>query len=389
MEHTALRPRLVADEAGVREVCRRAAAARSAALDTESDSLHSYHHKLCLIQVSVDGEHSVLDPLALGREGLRSLVELLEDRAVEKVMHGADYDIRVMHRDLGARTVNVADTQIAAQLLGEPQTGLAKLVEREAGVVLDKRYQRADWGARPLAPELLGYAAGDTAYLSQLRGALEGRLGALGRVEWWREECAALEAIRWETPEPDPLAFERVKGSGRLVGPARDRLAALYDWRERLAASQDVPPFKVLRAESLLDLAVAPPSDLDGLAATPGVGKGNVRRVGSEILRVLGAPPEAPPRRVRERFEVDKAREARVRQARDARDRLAKELAIEPGVLASRAALEQVVDRQPHDADGIRACLGRRWRAEVLAPALIDLVASWRHPAGRPHAEPA
>jgi ribonuclease D len=389
MEAPAFRPTFVADEGGVRRACGRAAAARSAALDTESDSLHSYYHKLCLIQLSVDGEHWVLDPLALGHDALRPLVEILEDSGIEKILHGADYDLRVLNRDLGARTVDISDTQVAAQLLGESQTGLAALVERETGVALDKKYQRADWGLRPLTPELLAYAAGDTAFLARLRDSLAGKLAALGRLEWWREECRALEAVRWEAPEPDALAFERVKGSGKLSGEARDRLAALHAWREQVAAGQDVPPFKVLRAEALLALAQSPPSDLEALAATPGVGRGNVRRFGPEILRTLDHPPEAPPRQPRRRFEVDREREARVRQARDVRELLAKELRIDPGVLASRAALEQVVDREPLDRAQIRACLGRDWRSDVLAPALLPLVAAWRNPAVRSDAQPS
>ncbi len=389
MAASSLRPALVVDADGVRRVCERAALARSVALDTEADSLHSYHHKVCLIQLSVAGEHAVVDPLAISRDGLRPLADLLADPGVEKLMHGADYDLRVLDRDLGARAVNVADTQIAAQLLGEPQTGLAALVEREAGVTLDKRYQRADWGARPLPPELLAYAAGDTAYLARVRDALAGKLAALGRVEWWREECRALEAIRWEAPEPDPLAFERVKGAGRLQGEARDRIAALFAWREGVASAHDVPPFKVLRAETLLALAQAPPADLEALAATPGVGRGNVRRFGREILGVLAAPSQAPPRAPRRRFAVDREREARVKQARAARDRVAAELGIEPGVLASRAALEQIVDREPRAAAEVEACLGRAWRAALLAPALLELVASWHGPAVAPDAGPA
>jgi ribonuclease D len=180
-----------------------------------------------------------------------------------------------------------------------------------------------------------------------------------------------------------------VKGSRKLAGEARDRLAALYAWREQIAAGQDVPPFRVLRAETLLALAQSPPSDLEALAATPGVGRGNVRRFGQDILRTLGHPSEAPPRLPRRRFEVDREREARVRQARDARDLVAKELKIEPGVLASRAALEQVVDRGPIDRSQLRACLGRDWRTEALAPALLALVAAWRNPAVRSDAQPA
>ncbi len=389
MEIPGLRPVLVTDDAGVRAVCRRAADSGRVALDTESDSLHSYFHKLCLIQLSFGAEHAVLDPLALDVAALRPLADLLADTGVEKILHGADYDLRVLDRDLGARVVRVADTQIAAQLLGEPHTGLAALVEREAGVVLDKQYQRADWGLRPLDAAMLAYAAGDTAYLGLVRDRLEARLAELGRADWWAEECRALEAIAWEPPTPDPLAFERVKGAKRVAGEARDRLAALHAWREATAAGADVPPFRVLRGDALLALVQTPPADIAALAATPGVGRTVARRFGREILKALASPPPAPEGPPRRRPVVDRPREARVREARDARDRVAKELGIEPGVLASRAALEQVVDGRPNGPLALAACLGRKWRSAVLGPALLPLVATWTGGAPNSDAQPA
>jgi ribonuclease D len=384
-----LRPQLIDEPAGVARVCARAAVAGTVALDTESDSLHSYFHKLCLIQLSFAGEHAVLDPLALDRAGLSPFTELLADPGVVKVLHGADYDLRVLHRDLGARVVRLRDTQVAAQLLGEGQTGLAALVEREAGIALDKRHQRADWGKRPLTSELLAYAAGDTAFLEMLHGRLAGRLAVLGRLPWWEEECLALEAVRWEPPAPDPIAFERIKGARKLFGEARDRLAALHAWREKEAAAADVPPFRILHSETLLALAQSPPDDLAALAGVSGVGASTVRRFGRELLRLLTQAPPAPAREPHKRAAVDREREARVRQARAVRDAVAKELQLDPGVLAPRAALELLVDHRPHDEDGLIACLARRWRAAVLAPALLPLVAGWETGATAHHAKPA
>jgi ribonuclease D len=359
------------------------------ALDTESDSLHSYFHKLCLIQLSFSGEHVVLDPLALGRESLRPFADMLADPGVEKVLHGADYDLRVLHRDLGARVVRLRDTQVGAQLLGEGQTGLAALVGREAEVVLDKRHQRADWGKRPLTPELLAYAAADTAYLELLRRRLSERLAALGRLEWWEEECVALEAIRWEAPARDPLAFERIKGAGRLTGEARDRVAALHAWREEEAASRDVPPFRILHSDAILALASSPPADLEALGAVPGVGKPTIRRYGRELMKALTQPPPAPPREPRQRVKVDRERETRIKQARATRDAVAKELGLDPGVLAPRSALELVVDRRPRAEADMLTCLARRWRTAVLGPTLLTIVAGWEGGASAAHAEPA
>jgi ribonuclease D len=367
----------VVDGAAVARCCRDAAGTGAVALDTEADSFHSYRHKLCLIQLSYEATSVVIDPLAVGAEALAPLGALLADAAVTKLMHGADYDLRMLDRDLGFSAVSVRDTQVAAQLLGEPQTGLAALLAKELGVALDKSLQRADWSLRPLSPELLAYAAADTAHLGRLAAVLEARLAALGRLEWWEEECAALEGVRWQPPERDELAFERIKGARRLRGRARDRLAALYAWRERHAAAADVAPFRVLGGDALLALAERAPADLDELAKVPGVGASTVRRRGAELLQVLAAAPQAPEREARERYVVDREREARIKALKGSRDARAAELAIEPGVLAPRASLEAVADRRPRNLEGLATCLGRRWRTAELAAALLPIVGGW------------
>jgi ribonuclease D len=379
-------PILVRGGDGVARCCRDAACAGAVAIDTEADSFHSYHHKLCLIQLSYHARSVVIDPLAVRAEELAPLGALLADPAVTKLMHGADYDLRMFDRDLGFRAVAVRDTQAAAQLLGEPQTGLAALLAKELDVALDKSLQRADWSVRPLTPELLAYAAGDTAHLSRLAAALETRLAALGRLGWWEEECAALEGVRWQAPVRDELAFERVKGARRLRGRARDRLAALHAWREQLAAGDDVAPFRVLGADALLAIAERAPADLEELAKVPGVGSSTVRRRGAAVLQVLAAAPPAPEREPRERFVVDRERERRIKELRSARDARAAELAIDPGVLAPRGGLEAAADRCPDDHDALAACLGRRWRAAELASVLLPIVGGWT--AGPDGAEP-
>jgi ribonuclease D len=381
-------PKLVVNEGEVARVCKAARAQGALALDTEADSFHSYFHKLCLVQLSFAGGDYLIDPLALERSALQPLAAALGDRSVRKLMHGADYDLRVLDRDLGAHVANLADTQVAAQLLGEPQTGLAALLEKWLGVHLDKRFQRADWGARPLPPQLVAYAAGDTAHLEALADLMAQRLDALHRLEWWREECKALETVRWEPPRRNEFAFERIKGAGRLKGPARDRLAALHAWRELVAAGEDVPSFRVLRGESLIALAVQAPTDLQALAKVPSVGAGTARRYGPALLALLASPPPAPVRERRRPPPVDREREARLREARTTRDEAAAALGIDPGVLAPRASLETFVDRLPLDETQLCECLARRWRAAELAPRLLPLAVKWRAGESGAHAQP-
>ncbi len=382
--HGPLEPLWIEEVDDVVALRERARSAGVMAVDTEADSFHSYHHKLCLVQVSSQGVHALLDPLRLGLHGLAPLVEVLEDRNCLKVMHGADYDVRTLDRDLGARVVGLADTQLAAQLLGERQTGLAHLLERELEVRLNKDLQRADWSVRPLSAAHRAYAAADTAYLEALLERLHGRLRVLGRLSWWEEECCALEEVRYEPRRHDAFAFERVKGARALKGQARDRLAALYRWREEVASAADVAPFKVMGGDALIRLAREAPADLAALAKVPGVSRANVRRFGTALLELLHQAPPAPKRERTERPPVDRVFEARVKAARAARDERARDLDLEPGVLAPRERLEEVVRSLPADVDTLARCLGRRWRAVALAPSLLPLISGWRTASSAP-----
>lgn len=374
----------IEDVADVVALSQRVRGAAVMAVDTEADSFHSYYHRLCLVQVSSRGVHALLDPLRLGARGLAPLVEVLQDRKCLKVFHGADYDLRTLDRDLGARVCGLADTHIAAQLVGERHTGLARLLEKELGVRLNKALQRANWAVRPLSAAHRSYAAADTAYLEALLERLQARLRVLGRLSWWQEECQALEQVRFEPPRPDPFAFERIKGAQALNGEARDRLAALYGWRERVAAGADVAPFKILGTDAMLRLAREVPANLTALAKVPGVGRASVHRWGVQLLNLLRQAPPAPQRPRAPRPPVDRVFEARVKAARAARDKRAQELDLEPGVLAPRERLEQVVRSLPGDIDALTHCLGRRWRAQACGQALLGLTSQWRAASAAP-----
>lgn len=359
------------------------------AMDTEADSFYAYFQKLCLVQLSFAGRHALVDPLALSRAGLDPLVELLEDPSVTKVFHGADYDVRVLHRDLGARVRGLEDTQVAAQLLGEPRTGLAAMLLKELGVVVAKEHQRADFRRRPLPETLRRYAATDTAHLLALAEILRRRLSEMGRVGWWLEECRFLEGVEWSSPSTPAAPHERIPGAGKLAGVARDRLVALAQWRERVAAELDVAPFRVVRNETLLQLAREGAASLAELAGRAGVGKALARRFGKELLAILATPPPAPPRAPAPPRRVDRERERRTAQLRAVRDQVASQLGIDGSLLAPRAALEALVDGRVADREGLHRCLGREWRTAVLAPHLLPVLASFSAAPDGEHAPPS
>ncbi|MSQ33779.1 MAG: ribonuclease D [Dehalococcoidia bacterium] len=261
------------------------------ALDTESNSFYRYPEQLCLVQVATSRQVYLIDPFAVGDSA--PLGRVLADAAIQKVIHGADYDVISLDRHAGMRVRNLYDTSVAARFSGLEQVGLAALAEALLGVTLNKskRLQRADWGQRPLALELQEYAASDVRYLLALRDLLDERLQTLGRGAWVAEECARLEAVRYNAPDV-ALAFLSAKGSRDLDGRGLAVLRALFAFREEEARRQERPPFYILSEAALVQLAANPKTDLTDV---PGLGEQGLRRYGHAIERALREGLEAPP----------------------------------------------------------------------------------------------
>jgi len=348
------------------------------ALDTEADSLHSYFHKTCLLQVTANDRNFVIDPLALGPSDLRPLWEVVEDPTIPVLMHGSDYDIRVLDRDYETRIRGLVDTQIMAQLLGEPKTGLAALLEKEEGVVLDKRHQRADWGRRPLTRSQVVYAAADTAFLERLAVQLRERLEVLGRWDWAVGDFRRLEEVRHRPTEPNPLAFERVKGVRSLRGAARDRAYTLYEWREGEAQRLDVPPFKVLGNKTLFTMADDAPKNPAELLKVPGIGPRFSRRWGKDVLLNLREPNRAPEWKKVARQPEPKAKVIRrMKRLSVVRDEIATELGLEPGLVCAKSCALAVASLTPRcaSADDLRDAGLTGWRLDIIGQRFITTLA--------------
>ena len=352
------------------------------AIDTEADSLHSYFDKVCLIQVSAAGEDWIIDPLA--RLDIAPLKQILEDPSRQKVLHGADYDLRILQRDFGIRIRNIFDTMVAAQLLGFESFGLAALLNRYFGVEVDKKHQRADWARRPLAQELLDYAATDTHYLSALADRLEAELREKGRWEWAREEFERLEEIEWREPEPVEEGFRRMKKIGKLAPRALGVLSRLWDWRDRQARAADKPAFRILQNETMIEIAERMPSSASELAAIRGFSPWHQRKCSGEVLRIVEEVRSLPEDRLPARTPLrpwlrDAALERRVETLRNIRDRIAGELGIEPGVLAPRHVLTAIAQMNPSSIEALAEIPAmRRWQRQLLGEPVVAASVSGR-----------
>jgi ribonuclease D len=345
------------------------------ALDTEAASFHRFRDRVYLLQVSTRRETAVVDPLAVS--SLERLGKLLADPSIEIVFHDADYDLRLLENEYGFRATNLFDTRIAAQLLNEPGIGLAALLEKYAGVRLDKRYQRADWSVRPLTPEMLDYAAADTSHLPRLRDILKERLLQLRRLDWALEEFEVLSSTRRVALEPDEPAYLRIKGAKALPARALAILRELFQWREELARRTDKAAFRILNNEPMLLIAKSPPRDLAALKSIKGIGQEQAERRGREILAAVQRGLEIPERDLprverRHRERPDPAFEARLEALKTARNTMAQRYDLPPGILCPNGVLEAIARINPETLQQLEGIAEvRRWQVRELGNGLL------------------
>jgi ribonuclease D len=351
------------------------------ALDCEAAGFHRYSDRLSLVQLTAGETTLLLDPLGVNPRTL--LQPLLENPEVGVLMHGADYDVRLLHRDLDLRLTGLFDTQIAASLLGEEGLGLSALLDRYFGIQLSKKYQRADWAERPLTEGMKSYAAHDTLHLAPLTALLAERLEKVGRMEWAEEEFRWLENIRWEAPTGEEDPATRVKGARDLAPREVERVRAAFLWRDGIAKARDRAPFRVAGDPVLLEIALQGPTSVDALAELAGMNAGLARGEGEPLvaeLRRIASIPEADLRpyprlrgngKGRPLPEVDE----RFQRLKEVRNRHAEALGIDRGTLLPNAVLQAMADTPPSSMDEILAIPGiRRWQAGVVGEPLLEMI---------------
>jgi ribonuclease D len=328
----------------VREVRR----ASWVAVDTEADSLYSYPEQLCLIQIGLSGREVLVDPLA----GL-DLNPLKESLGAHRlILHGADYDLRLLYRALGFVPKGVFDTMLAARLLGCKEFGLERLVARILQVKLEKGPQKANWSQRPLTSRMLEYARNDARYLKPLADYLAGELAASGRTEWHEAMCERLVRDCAREPEVDGDQVWRLSGAQRLSRRGLAVLRELWHWRDREARRLCRPPYFILPHEMLVTMA---DQAIRGEAWERSLPRRmpESRRVavGAAVGAALELPESRWPRLRRNvglrLTAVQRRMQLRLQERRDA---AAQRLGIDASLIASRALLIRLaagqVDRQ-------------------------------------------
>lgn len=365
----------VRDDAALATLVARVEAATRVAVDTEADSLHNYFEKVCLIQLTIDGAHFLIDPLA-GVE-LRGFLDALASKPL--IFHAGDYDLRMLRNSTGFRpNGEIFDTMIAAQLLGIEQIGLAALLARCFAITIGKEGQKSDWSQRPLTEKQLQYAVNDTRYLDGLADRLADELDAKGRLEWHRESCQAMVLASGRDNPRDPDDVWRLKGAGRLTRRQLAYLRELWRWRDGHAQRMNRPPFKVIGNEPIFELVqwaeTHPDEPLDKGPKLPRNIHGSLL---ATLVEALGraaamAPAEWPELKKQMRGEAPSSEAVeRANRLRAACGEVAKALEISPSVLAPRAALEAIARNQARGVDQIMERGGLlRWQAEQIHGAV-------------------
>lgn len=360
-------PVLVEDTDGLGQMAADLRAQSRIALDTESNSLHSYRERVCLIQFSTTGRDYVLDPLMFG--ALDPLGAILADARIEKVLHAAEYDLRSLQRDYGFRMQNMFDTMQAGRILGCKRVGLDSMLQEKLGVVLDKRLQKADWGVRPLSDEKLQYAALDTHYLLQLRDLLTDELQAKGLLELAHEDFRILCAAPLSSEDPVERLWQRISARRDLKPRELAVARELLRWREKLGEDLDRPVFMVLSEEKIINLAKMRPSDVDGLREA-GLTKRQLEHWASGILQAIAAGEAAPEAHRRRVQSIPGRTLKRLEKLKAWRRSTALNMDVESDVVLPRTILESIAEDRGTDITMHMAASPwrhQRWGAEIAA----------------------
>ena len=322
------------------------------AVDTESNSLFAYREQVCLIQFSIPGYDYLVDPLAL--KDLSPLEEVFASPKIEKIFHAAEYDLLTLQRDFGFSFANLFDTMVAARILSRKRVGLGSLLEDEFGIYLEKKYQRADWGKRPLPNGMRQYAGLDTHYLIRLRNLFKKELKDTGRWPIAEEDFSRLTQVNGTPPEPNGANVWRVNGVYDLSPAEVTILKELTEYREGLAEASNRPLFKVIGDRTLIAIAVDAPTTLDALSDLPGMSKGQVRRHGKALLNAVREGQQKPPTKRPRRPRKDDRIIALTDSLRNWRKVTARKMEVESDIVLPRDILEQIGEAMPTSQDQVK-----------------------------------
>jgi ribonuclease D len=364
---------LITDTAALTDLCNRLAKSPFVTVDTEFMRENTYWPDLCLIQIADLEEAAAIDPKAPGID-LKPLLDLLvENEEVLKVFHAGGQDLEIVHNLTGKTPYPLFDTQVGAMALGMgEQIGYSNLVETMLKISLDKGARFTDWGRRPLDKRQIDYAIGDVTHLATLFPKMLERLRSTGRGEWLDQEMERLGDPGSYLNVPD-LAWMRIKIPSRKA-EVLGRLKALAAWREHEAQGKNLPRGRIVKDETLADLAAHPPAKQVDLARVRGLSATWAQNdIGARMMSVI---EKAGPLPAAEMPSRDDRKPGLGKEAALIADLLklllkvrAREADVAPRLIARSEELEAIAGGQ---REGLSLLTG--WRLDVFGKDALALV---------------
>ncbi len=344
-QHTLPDPTYIDDQQELSRLVNALADESQLAVDTEANSLYAYQPQVCLIQLSTPTRDFIVDPLSI--PDLDPLGEVFHDPDIEKIFHASEYDINILYDDFKFQFQNLFDTMLAARILGRKKLGLDALLKQIAGVKSNKRYQRADWGKRPLPEDMIRYAQKDTHYLIEIRNALADELRRAGRWAIAQEDFSrASQAYSWPRKEKLPPCW-RISGAQDLPPQKAAILEKLCQLRDEMAQEKDQPLFKVLGNKTLLTLAQAAPQTREGFESLPVTHKPQVKRYKDALWGAIQDGWEASPLLPPERGRPDDDYLDRLHTLKNWRKKKARSVGVNSAVILPRYLVAAVARANP------------------------------------------
>ncbi len=362
-------------EAPLKELIRKVKKTKWVSVDTEADSLHHYFEKACLIQLTINETNYIIDPLA--RIDLAKFFNILSKKSL--ILHGADYDLRMLQSSFGFRPKNnIFDTMIAAKLLGYDKFSLAALVEHFFNIKLKKQGQKSNWAKRPLTESQLEYASNDTRYLKEIAENLTKELKKLNRYNWFLETVDLMVQATAKNKERDPDDIWRIKGSGLLQEHQLIFLKMIWEWRESIAAKKDTPTFKIMGNRQMIELAAwasdNPSCRAEDFSGFPkSYSNSRIKGIGTAIEKARNTNKIACPKFRKRKKPVHNrpGYKKLVRALKEECVKVSKKIKMNPTDIANNATIERLVCKRPSTLKEVSEC-GHimKWQAKLLYPCI-------------------
>jgi ribonuclease D len=336
--------------------------------DMEVDNMYHYHTQICLLQLLIGSTCYLVDPLS--GITIKNLLAQLKKKLL--VIHGSDFDLRMLYQMYQFTPDRIFDTMIAAQLTGKTEFSLAALVKHYFNITMNKKFQRADWSKRPLSSSMIYYAAQDTIYLPDLKDYLTRELADRKRLGWLEEWCRNLIISAQSEKKSDPDLVWRIKGSSKLEPRQLCVLKAAWKWRDKTAKSKNKAPYKILNSRSLLHFTSLIPPHIEMPVNPEKLPIKTNRAFKHSLLKTLRKalatdPSKWPAKLITRKPKSPAPKPAVVEKIKEVRNRIAMELGITESVLASKDAMSSIAATGIREKESMHK-LGKlmQWQEDVL-----------------------